>query len=224
MKKNYLGLAIGLSLLAGLAHAEQAQPAAKETDAKSEAMLDKVTVSARRREETLQEVPVAVTAFTPETIDKLNIQDLSDLDEQVPNLTIYAARGSNSTITAYIRGVGQSDPLWGVDPGVGLYLNDVYIARPQGALLDVFDVERIEVLRGPQGTLYGKNTIGGAIKYIAKGLPTETTGNAQITVGSYGQADLQSIGRRSIRRKRHLARPHRHRIAEPRRLRPQPLP
>ncbi len=166
--------------------------AAKETDAKSETMLDKVTVSARRREETLQEVPVAVTAFTPETIDKLNIQDLSDLDEQVPNLTIYAARGSNSTITAYIRGVGQSDPLWGVDPGVGLYLNDVYIARPQGALLDVFDVERIEVLRGPQGTLYGKNTIGGAIKYISKGLPTETTGSVQATVGSYGQADFKA--------------------------------
>jgi iron complex outermembrane recepter protein len=85
----------------------------------------------------------------------------------VPNLTIYAARGSSSTVTAYIRGVGQSDPLWGVDPGVGIYLDDVYIARPQGALLDVFDVERIEVLRGPQGTLYGKNTIGGAIKYVS---------------------------------------------------------
>ena len=96
----------------------------------------------------------------------------------MPNLTIYAARGSNSTLTAYIRGVGQSDPLWGVDPGVGIYLDDVYIARPQGALLDVFDVERIEVLRGPQGTLYGKNTIGGAIKYISRGLPTETDGFA----------------------------------------------
>jgi iron complex outermembrane recepter protein len=192
MKKKHLGLAIGLSLLAGLVHAEQAQPVAKQNEAKSEAMLDKVTVSARRREESLQEVPVSVTAFTPEAIDKLNIQDLSDLDEQVPNLTIYAARGSNSTITAYIRGVGQSDPLWGVDPGVGLYLNDVYIARPQGALLDVFDIERIEVLRGPQGTLYGKNTIGGAIKYISKGLPTETNGSAQITIGSYGQADFKA--------------------------------
>ena len=106
----------------------------------------------------------------------MNIEDLGDLDAQVPNLTVYAARGSNTTLTAYIRGVGQSDPLWGVDPGVGLYMDDVYVARPQGALLDVFDVERVEVLRGPQGTLYGKNTIGGAIKYISRG--STTTGSA----------------------------------------------
>ena len=141
-------------------------------------------MTARKREETLQDVPVAVTAFTPEVLDTLNIRDLGDLGAQVPNLTIYAARGSTSTITAYIRGVGQADPLWGVDPGVGIYLDDVYIARPQGALLDVFDVERIEVLRGPQGTLYGKNTIGGAIKYISRGLRKETSGLASVTLGN----------------------------------------
>ncbi|RZA33723.1 MAG: TonB-dependent receptor, partial [Lysobacteraceae bacterium] len=154
--------------------------------------LDRVTVTARKREETLQEVPVAVTAFTSETLDKLNIRDIGDLDAQVPNLTIYAARGSSSAATAYIRGVGQSDTLWGVDPGVGIYLDDVYIARPQGALLDVFDVERIEVLRGPQGTLYGKNTIGGAIKYISRGLPQDTSGFASITVGNYNQLDAKA--------------------------------
>ncbi|TYT27434.1 TonB-dependent receptor [Luteimonas viscosa] len=164
-------------------------PAVPRTSATT---LDAVTVTARKREETLQDVPVAVTAFTAETLDKLNIKDIGDLDAQVPNLTIYAARGSTSTVTAYIRGVGQADPLWGVDPGVGIYLDDVYIARPQGALLDVFDVERIEVLRGPQGTLYGKNTIGGAIKYISRGLPTETTGFGSITVGNYNQLDAKA--------------------------------
>ncbi len=190
MKRNHLSLAIGLtlSLAAVQAHAQDAAAA----PASDEVTLDAVQVTARKREETLQEVPVAVTAFTAETLDKLNIRDISDLDAQVPNLTIYAARGSSSTVTAYIRGVGQSDPLWGVDPGVGIYLDDVYIARPQGALLDVFDVERIEVLRGPQGTLYGKNTVGGAIKYISRGLPTETSGNASVTVGNYGQMDVKA--------------------------------
>ncbi|WP_425605413.1 TonB-dependent receptor [Pseudoxanthomonas putridarboris] len=170
----------------------QEQAGAGDQPASSATTLDSVKVTARKREETLQDVPVAVTAFTPETLDKLNIKDLGDLGAQVPNLTIYAARGSTSTVTAYIRGVGQADPLWGVDPGVGIYLDDVYIARPQGALLDVFDVERIEVLRGPQGTLYGKNTIGGAIKYISRGLPTETEGFASVTVGNYNQLDVKA--------------------------------
>jgi len=171
--------------------AAQAQERAEEEDAQKStaAELSQVTVTARKREETLQDVPIAVTAFTADSLDRLNVQDLSDLGPFVPNLTIYAARGSSSTVTAYIRGVGQSDPLWGVDPGVGIYLDDVYIARPQGALLDVFDVERIEVLRGPQGTLYGKNTIGGAIKYVSAALEEDFYGQVSATAGSYGQLD-----------------------------------
>ncbi|WP_313927661.1 TonB-dependent receptor [Pseudoxanthomonas sp.] len=193
MKRKHLSLAIGCVLLSSMpvAWAQDAAPATA-SPATNATTLDSVKVTARKREETLQDVPVAVTAFTPETLDKLNIKDLGDLDAQVPNLTVYAARGSTSTVTAYIRGVGQADPLWGVDPGVGIYLDDVYIARPQGALLDVFDVERIEVLRGPQGTLYGKNTIGGAIKYISRGLPQETTGFASVTVGNYNQLDVKA--------------------------------
>jgi len=191
MKRKYLSMAVGFALLAPAAFVqaeEQQQPAAGH----QATTLDSITVTARKREETLQDVPVAVTAFTPETLDKLNIRDIGDLGAQVPNLTIYAARGSTSTATAYIRGIGQADPLWGVDPGVGIYLDDVYIARPQGALLDVFDVDRIEVLRGPQGTLYGKNTIGGAIKYISRGLPQETSGFASVTVGNYNQLDVKA--------------------------------
>jgi iron complex outermembrane recepter protein len=189
---NYsaLSLAIALATMASTASAQQADAVQEpQTQATS---LGGVTVTARKREETIQDVPVAVTAFTSESLDRLNVRDLGDLGAQVPNMTIYAARGSSSTITAYIRGVGQSDPLWGVDPGVGIYLDDVYIARPQGALLDVFDVERVEVLRGPQGTLYGKNTIGGAIKYVSRGLVEDTNGNVQVTVGNYGQKDIKA--------------------------------
>ena len=190
-----LSIAIAFALLAPAAHAQDTTAAAQGEETTT---LSGVTVTARKREETLQEVPVAVTAFTADALDQLNVEDLSDLDAQVPNLTIYAARGSSSTITAYIRGVGQSDPLWGVDPGVGIYMDDVYIARPQGALLDVFDVERVEVLRGPQGTLYGKNTIGGAIKYISRGLTVEPDGQASVTVGNYNQLDVRAAASGSV--------------------------
>ena len=189
--RTRLTVAIACALLAPVAWAQDANPSAPgaRTDATT---LGGVKVTARKREETLQEVPVAVTAFTADALDRMAVDDLGDLDALVPNLTVYAARGSTSTVTAYIRGVGQADPLWGVDPGVGIYLDDVYIARPQGALLDVFDVDRVEVLRGPQGTLYGKNTIGGAIKYISRGLPTSLDGFGSITVGNYNQLDVKA--------------------------------
>jgi iron complex outermembrane receptor protein len=201
MKRKQLSLAVhgalAVSFLFGAP--AMAQDAAKTKEGEQAATpaaqkaktLESVTVTARKREETLQDVPIAVTAFTADSLDKLNIQDIGDLGTQVPNMTIYAARGSNTTITAYIRGVGQSDPLWGVDPGVGLYLDDVYLARPQGALLDVLDVERVEVLRGPQGTLYGKNTIGGAIKYVTRALSPEFNGFGSVTIGNYGQRDFK---------------------------------
>ncbi|MBK8069217.1 MAG: TonB-dependent receptor [Rhodanobacteraceae bacterium] len=193
LKPNRLAFAL-TAALAALPAAVWAQDeaAADEAEKSEAAQLGTITVTARKREETLQEVPIAVTAFSEQKLEDFNVEDLSDLDAQVPNLTVYAARGSSSTITAYIRAVGQSDPLWGVDPGVGIYLDDVYIARPQGALLDVFDVERIEVLRGPQGTLYGKNTIGGAIKYVSRPLDQDFGGRVSVTAGNYNQQDIKA--------------------------------
>lgn len=119
---------------------------------------------------------------------------ITEIQQFSPNTTLQNSRGTNSTLTAFIRGVGQQDPLWGYEPGVGIYVNDVYIARPQGAVLDLLDVSRIEVLRGPQGTLYGKNTIGGALKYITKDMSGDTTINAKATIGSYGQQDIKITG------------------------------
>ncbi|WP_395788186.1 TonB-dependent receptor [Aquimonas sp.] len=191
MTRKPLSFIIGALLVAPYAVSAQSAASAAQGDEAKATTLGAITVSARKREESLQDVPVAVTAFTADGLDKLDVQDLSDLDAFVPNLTVYAARGSSSTLTAYIRAVGQSDPLWGVDPGVGLYLDDVYIARPQGALLDVFDVQRIEVLRGPQGSLYGKNTIGGAIKYVSSDLDEEFYGKGSVTIGSYNQLDAK---------------------------------
>ncbi len=157
--------------------------------------IEQVTVTARRREESLQDVPVAITALTSDQLLEQNVRTLEDMTAYAPNIKVNAGRATTSTINAYIRGVGQNDPLWGFEPGVGIYLDDVYIARPQGALLDVYDVERIEVLRGPQGTLYGKNTIAGAIKYVTRDIATDDPAlNITATGGSYDQRDLKVSG------------------------------
>ncbi len=153
--------------------------------------LETVKVTARRYEETLQDVPIAVTALTARALADNNVQNLSDLQGLVPNLQIGPTQGTSSTLTVYLRGIGQNNPLWGFDPEVGLYFDGVYIARPQGALLDVFDADRIEVLRGPQGTLYGKNTVGGAINYISKPLPTQQTGSVTTTLGMHATRDIK---------------------------------
>jgi iron complex outermembrane receptor protein len=149
-----------------------------------------IVVTARRREERLIDVPLSVTALTGEALAQQGIQDLTQVAQQVPNVTLEVSRGTNTTLTAFIRGVGQQDPVAGFEAGVGLYIDDVYLNRPQAAVLDIYDVERIEVLRGPQGTLYGRNTIGGAIKYVTAPLPDETSVMVRGTYGSYDQADL----------------------------------
>ncbi|MES2986863.1 MAG: TonB-dependent receptor [Pseudomonadota bacterium] len=148
-----------------------------------------IVVTARRREERLLDVPVAVTALTAEQLDQRGALDLTDIQSVSPNTTLKDARGTNSTLAAFIRGVGQQDPVPGFEAGIGIYLDDVYLNRPQAAVLDIYEVERIEVLRGPQGTLYGRNTIGGAVKYVTKRLPDEVAFSAKGTYGSYNQLD-----------------------------------
>jgi iron complex outermembrane receptor protein len=151
--------------------------------------VDDVVVTARRRSEILQDVPIAVTAVSAETLENRGSADITELARSTPGLTLNSARGSNSTLISFIRGVGQQDPLWGFDPGVGLYIDDVYVARPQAAVLDIFDVERIEILRGPQGTLYGRNTIGGAIKYVTRRIGDDPLISLRGSYGSYDQFD-----------------------------------
>ncbi|ACG78507.1 TonB-dependent receptor [Phenylobacterium zucineum HLK1] len=163
----------------------QAQVAAEEPG-----LVEELVVTARRREESLKDVPVAVTALSGERLAATGAVDLTTLQQSTPNTTVQVARGSNSTLISFIRGVGQQDPLWGFEPGVGLYIDDVYIARPQGAVLDIFDIERVEVLRGPQGTLYGRNTIGGAIKYVTAKIEGEPELKLKGQVGSYDQRDI----------------------------------
>ncbi|HYC90200.1 MAG TPA: TonB-dependent receptor [Thermoanaerobaculia bacterium] len=167
-------------------------PATEQAQEQTPAAAEEIVVTARKREENVQEVPVAVTVVTSDELEEAAAADISELQQQVPNLAVYQGRNQSTTLTAFLRGIGQADPLWGVDPGVGLYIDDVYIARAQGALLDVYDVARIEVLRGPQGTLYGKNTIGGAIKYVSRPLTDDPTGMVSLSVGEHSTLDLRT--------------------------------
>lgn len=168
---------------------------AAENDKKEKVQgLEVIEVTARKTAENIQKVPVAVTSLSASDLAEAGISTMTEVQQFSPNTTLQTSRGTNSTLTAFIRGVGQQDPLWGYEPGVGIYIDDVYMARPQGAVLDLLDVERIEVLRGPQGTLYGKNTIGGAVKYVTKEMSGDMEANAELTVGSYGQADMKLTG------------------------------
>lgn len=173
---------------------------AQDEDTQEEELrgLERIEVTARRTVENLQEVPVAVTSMNEAELLERGIEDIVGVSQFSPNTTLQPSRGTNSTMTAFIRGVGQEDPLWGYEPGVGIYIDDVYIARPQGAVLDILNVERIEVLRGPQGTLYGKNTIGGAVKYVTKEMTGDAGLNIRGTVGSYNQRDLKVVGQLPI--------------------------
>jgi iron complex outermembrane receptor protein len=152
--------------------------------------INKVVVTARRRAELIQDVPGAVSSISGAELEKHAVPDLTAIADVMPSTTLKSSRGTNTTLTAFIRGIGQQDPVAGYELGVGIYLDDVFLARPQGALTDIYDLERIEVLRGPQGTLYGKNTIGGAIKYVTRKLAPKTTIDAKATIGSYGEKDL----------------------------------
>ncbi len=195
MKAKTLSIAIAaLFAAAGAAHAQQTappKPAAPATAEKvDDGKLESIVVTARRRDELLQDVPGAVTAISGAFLEKAGIPDVTALADFIPNTTLKASRATNTTLTAFIRGVGQQDPVPGFEQGVGIYLDDIYLARPQGALTDIYDLERIEVLRGPQGTLYGRNTIGGAVKYVTRKLSDKTEFSIKGTVGSYSQRDL----------------------------------
>ncbi|MCG6120725.1 MAG: TonB-dependent receptor, partial [Blastomonas sp.] len=186
-------MAIFLSTSAVYAPAAFAQ---EQGAAEAGPVLDAIVVTARRREENLQETPVSVTAFSGAALAERQVVNIAEVGNFTPNLIIDSASalgGSSSTISAFIRGVGQSDFNLTIDPGVGLYLDGVYISRSVGSLLDTVDLARVEVLRGPQGTLFGKNTIGGAIVLTSEQPGDVLAGRLEAATGSYGRHDLRGM-------------------------------
>lgn len=186
-KTRVFPAALTAGLLSGIAALPATAQMAPATDGLA---LEEIVVTARRSAERLQDAPVAVTALSADTLERLGASDLGDLQAAVPNLTLHEGDASNAVV--YIRGVGQVDSLAFADPGVGIYVDDVYLGRAQGAFLDVFDTERVEVLRGPQGTLYGRNTIGGAVKFVSKQPDDRTAASLDATIGSDKRRDLKA--------------------------------
>lgn len=186
---------LSLSILAGSPAAAQDAPVETAMQAENDtgAGVTDIVVTAQRRDERLQDVPIAVTALSETALQNLQASDVGDLEGSVPNLTIHEGDASNAVV--YVRGVGQIDSLAFADPGVGIYIDDVYLGRAQGAFLSVYDVDRIEVLRGPQGTLYGRNTIGGAVKFVSSPLTNDLHYRAEATYGNYDELELKgSVG------------------------------
>ncbi len=175
-------------------HVAHAQQQRGEID-RSASLFEEITVTARRREETLYETPAAVTAMNTEAMTALNIDNLDDVGKYVPNLTItrYGV-GNTSQAAVFIRGIGLQDHIIVTDPGVGVYLDGVYLGRQMGSNLALTNIERLEVLRGPQGTLYGRNTLGGAVNIITKKPGSEEVFEISLKGGTRGRAavDLYS--------------------------------
>jgi iron complex outermembrane receptor protein len=176
------------ALLVPAAHAQQSSTV--RANENEHAVLAEIVVTAQKREQSLEDVPIAVTALSGDDLISQQIDNLGGLQARVPNLSLSV--GDSMNAVAFIRGVGQRENIAFADPGVGIYVDDVYLGRAQGAFLNVLDVDRIEVLRGPQGTLYGRNTIGGAIRYVSAKPTNEPSGWAEVTAGNFDRRDFKA--------------------------------
>ena len=182
---------IGFSLLSG-GWAGAQQPAASPKAAEAET-IESIVVTARRREESLQDTPVAVTALSAEALERQQATGTMDLDKIAPNLQFHSygtLTGNNSAAQVFIRGIGQTDATPAVDPGVGIYIDDVYMGRSVGGAMEFRDIASVQILRGPQGTLFGRNTIGGAVLLTTNG-PGDKAGNS-VRVG-VGEDNLHEV-------------------------------
>ena len=163
-----------------------ASAVASAQDTPREGTLEEVTVTAQRREQSLQNVPIAISAFSAEQIAARGITDTYDLVRNIPNLTGNNNVGVGTSSSYYIRGIGNAESIATFDVPVGTYVDDVYLSRQNHNNFALFDVERIEVLRGPQGTLFGRNTTGGAINVVMRKPSAERRGFVEVGAGRFG--------------------------------------
>ena len=160
------------------------------------ATLEEVVVTARKTAESLQDTPISVTALSGDRLEDMGLSRITKLQNVTPNLVFqntpaYSGAGNNAAV--YIRGVGQKDFVPTIDPGVGIYVDEVYLGRSAGAVLDMIDIQQVEILRGPQGTLFGKNTIGGAISITTTKPNEEFGGKVDIKVGTDERRNIRGV-------------------------------
>ncbi|MDB6012968.1 MAG: TonB-dependent receptor-like protein, partial [Gammaproteobacteria bacterium] len=186
-------LAALFGLLATSLAWSQAAPDRTAATAADSGALAEVVVTAQYRAEPLQQTPIAITAVTADDIEQRGFTNSSDIAYAVPNASFRPAQAAfGKTQTAYIRGVGQNDFNFAFEPGVGIYVDDVYYPTTMSSQFDLMDLDRVEVLRGPQGTLFGRGSIGGAVRYISKQPTGDNTGFIEGTVGDFHRVDLRA--------------------------------
>ncbi|WP_176482762.1 TonB-dependent receptor [Sphingobium sp. D43FB] len=180
---------MGKSMIAALmASSAMASTPLLAQDAEQSGGIAEIVVTAQKRAENVQDVPIAISAFTAESLQERAVGSVSQLSAIAPNVNLDAGTpfsGSTAVLAAYIRGIGSDDFAFNIDPGVGIYLDGVYLARTVGANQDLLDVERVEILKGPQGTLFGRNTIGGAISIVTADPGDAFKAKGDVTLGSY---------------------------------------
>jgi iron complex outermembrane recepter protein len=178
-------LSTGILVALGMAGPVLAQP-------KDDGIED-IVVTAQFREQNLQQTPLAISAFSGELLEARGASDTNDIDMFVPNAVIQPlGAGWGSTVAAFVRGIGLNDNILSYEPGVPIYVDDVYLGRNQGAIMDLLDLERVEVLRGPQGTLFGKNAIGGTVRFISS-KPTGEGGQVSVTAGERSRLSVRGM-------------------------------
>jgi iron complex outermembrane recepter protein len=185
--KFFAGTAFALSIIAP-AYAQDATPAAEEDG------IGDIVVTAQFRSQKLQDTPIAITAVDAALLEARGQTDISQVAAQAPNVTLRPQpQNGGSGLIAFIRGVGQTDFNYALDPGVGVYVDDVYIPTLSSSLLELIDLDRIEILRGPQGTLAGKNSIGGAIKLFSAKPTGDNSGSVSVGYGSYNALNIRGM-------------------------------
>src|SRR5690606_28910611 len=181
------------SMAAAVACAAVSETRAQAPSGRDAGPIEEILVTARYREERLQDTPIAITAVTAEDIQTRGFTSSFEVGYMIPNASLRPAQAAfGNTMTAFIRGVGQNDFDFAFEPGVGIYIDDIYHPFTLGSQIELLDLARVEVLRGPQGTLFGRGSIGGAIRYVTQAPQGDGTGSIRLTAGTFDRIDVRA--------------------------------